>query len=541
MNLDDVLRDPSKQGALADHDWWVEGLVKDGELTYDPSDNYRDNNQKDELEIEWGYGTIQPNFSDGEKQHVPAGAVERNLPDNALGDASPVIMFARDLMNRGFMGVELQRQLKAKFEQGVLRKAATGLRNLFGMEGIIGCVAVDIRGYADPKQAIAATKKNPNGRFIKFVIAEQRDKEDYLWLPSSRGQQVSASQTSGNAVDDFFSGDGAKQYTPKLVAHCKQTMLPVLAGAGDIDDSELDDTLVEMMNVTGIPGTVFEGIVHNDKYATRLQKVQAAFLWLNRSRTAAKDAKYAQKVDASEFQIERRDQEIEIQAEHRIDPLDIDPVNHALQNQISLEPARQAASPMDVSIFGEMTEVILANQPTVNPLDISLDGMGDFAIDPAQKVAAPLHIQEREIDGMNILDEAIRFSKANTPEVGGLHHSMTVPVDKAPSRRDAFSLEEESNRQMDGLIAFNDDDLNIGELDAPLEISLDPVNAMDAAIDVDVFGSGLEFGLMAEVVAQDVSLAQHEDPMFVGGDIEFNDKPRRSGEMNIEMGNSMEW
>lgn len=544
MNLDDVLREP-RSASLVDHDWWVEGLVKDGKPTYDPSENYRNNNMKDGLEIEWGYGTIEPKFSDDEHP-VPSGGVDRNLPPEALGDAGPVIMFARDLMNRGFMGEELQRSVKAKFDQPSIRLAAKELHALFRMEGIIGRIAVDTRGYGNPKQAIAAIRNNPYKRFIKYAIAEQRAHEDYAWLPDTRDQGIVSSESCGNAIDDFFTStvaeDKGRGHKARLVPHCKYTMMPIYGGMGDLDQSELDETLVELMNLTEMPDAKRDEIVHNDKYATNTEKLQAAFRWLDKVAAAAKQRHYTQSVDASEFMIERRDQEIELFADNHMPELDVDPVNHCLQNQFAIDQARVADSPLDVSIFGEMTDVILASQPTINPLDVSLDGYThELSIEQKRQAKAPLRIQEREIHDLGILDESIQLSAASTPDVTGLHHSLNVPVDKAPVRRDAFDLMEESNGQMDGLISFDDNVLDIGELDAPLEIDLNPMQAIDSAIDVDVFGGEVEVGLMAEVVAQDVSLAQHEDPMFVGGDFELNERPSRPGDLNVDLGSSMEW
>jgi hypothetical protein len=535
MNLDDVLREP-RSASLVDHDWWVEGLVKDGQLTYDPSENYKDNNKKDDLEIEWGYGTIQPQYADDDTR-VPAGGVERNIPAEALADAAPVIMFARDLMNRGFMGAELQRQLKANFQQNNLRVAAGQLRELFKLEGIIGRIAVDTRGYDNSKLAIAAIQNNPFKRFIKYAVTEPRAREDYAWLPDTREN------------DDFFSStveeDKGRGHKASMIPHCKQTMLPIYAGMGDLDKSILDDTLIEVMNVTPMTDAEKNEIVNNDKYATNAEKLQAVFRSLDRRATASKQQQYAKSVDVSEFMIESSEQEIEIMADMSMPDIDVDPVNHCLQNQFDVNqaPTHLATAPLDVSIFGEMTEVILANQPTINPLDINLDGFGgEIAIDQQRVAQAPMRIQEREIDGMSILDEAMRFNNASaTPEVQGLHHSMTVPVDKAPAQRGAFDLFEESNGQMDGLISFDGESLHIAELDSPMEVELNDNQVMSAAIDVDVFGNEMNFGIMDEVVAQDVSIAQHEDPNFIGGDISFDEAPVRSGGMEVELGSSMEW
>jgi len=429
MNLDDVLKDPSRSGSLTDHDWWIDGLVKDGELTYDPSENYRDNNKKDDLEIEWGNGTIQPTYSNEEEIPVPSGIVDRNIPPEALGDANPVIMFARDLMNRGVMGSDLQRRIRENFEQGSIKFAANGLRDLFKMEGIIGCIAVDTRGYDSAKEAVEATVNNPYKHFIKYAVTAPRAKEDYLWLPNKNEQRLATDAvTSGNAIDDFFGGEDSPNkslaYTSDLVAYCKETMLPVLAGQGDLDESEMDDTMTELLNVSGLPEVDLDNIINNGKYASRLDKVQAVFRYMNSSREATAVQKYADSVDASEFVIGTREQEIEIQAEHR-----------------------------------------------VNPLDMGLVGQN----------------------------------------------------------------------QIDGLIALDSDVLKVGGLGASLEFELDDAKAMDAAIDVDIMGNNMEFNLDNEVVAQDVSIAQHEDPHFVGGDFSFDDAPKKHADMEIELGSSMEW
>lgn len=215
MNLNDVLRDPSKKASLADHEWYDEGMLKPGEPTYDPSGNYRDNNAKDDLEVEWGYGNIETVYSD-EEGPVPAGVSSRNVPVEDLADASPVIVFARDQMNRGTMGPDLMGRLKERFDQPSLKAAASELRDLLQMEGIIGTVVVDARGYDDPREAIAATQDSPYKRFIKYIMADERDASDYLWLPK-KGGKVSdriANQSTGNAVDDFFGSMDKEQADP---------------------------------------------------------------------------------------------------------------------------------------------------------------------------------------------------------------------------------------------------------------------------------------------------------------------------------------
>ena len=79
-----------------------------------------------------------------------------------------------------------------------------------------------------------------------------------------------------NAVDDFIASMGQADSAP-LVAHCKETMLPVIA-RGDLDDSQMDPTMIDVMNVVQLPAGYREKLEsdrHNGKYSA-LGMIQAA-------------------------------------------------------------------------------------------------------------------------------------------------------------------------------------------------------------------------------------------------------------------------
>ena len=192
MNLDGVLQDPTtipRQASLVDHGWWTNGLVIPGQPSYDPSGSHRENDSKGDLEVEWGYGTIDPFYDEGLQGR---NVVKRHIPENALGDAEQVIRFARDLMNRGFMGSALVNTIKASFPVATIQAASAGLREQFLLEGIVGCLAVDARGYGDPRLALAAADQSPHRMFIQALIDDPKDINDYVMLPSARGQSMVA-------------------------------------------------------------------------------------------------------------------------------------------------------------------------------------------------------------------------------------------------------------------------------------------------------------------------------------------------------------
>ena len=241
MNLDDML----KEASIVDHSWYTNdtGLGRIGEPTVDEIvDNSKNpNNIKPELEVEWG--TAGP-FIDLDE---PAGIVERNLPEEAYGDTDGVIVFARDLMNRGKMGKELTGALKARFDQGTLLKAKDGLSDLFDMEGIIGCIAVDGRGYKSCQEAIEAASQSPFKRYISHVIGCECG--DPHMLNDSREMAASElPEMSGNSIDDFF-GASDDHHEPAMAPHCRSTMLPMLVVGSDLPQNMVSDTMIDMMNV----------------------------------------------------------------------------------------------------------------------------------------------------------------------------------------------------------------------------------------------------------------------------------------------------
>lgn len=271
MNLDDML----KEASIIDHSWYGNGMLKPGEPTFDAEKEgiRKRNHIIPELEIEFGMAgpDVDPN--------EPAGVVSRNIPEEALGDANSVIVFARDQMNRGKMGKSLTSALEAKFEAGTLEKASDGLKKLFSLEGIVGCIAVDGRGYKNCREAMKAASHSPYKHFIKHVIGCQCG--DPQQMPSSVVSASVDADSKGGSMDGFLASEGA--HKAEMVSHCRSTMLPILSWQGDLDPSEVDQTLVELTNTTGLPEGEVKDIwaFAKDRKLSSIQTIQATFRWLN--------------------------------------------------------------------------------------------------------------------------------------------------------------------------------------------------------------------------------------------------------------------
>lgn len=305
----------ARNAAIVDHRWMKDGIIHDGKPQLDISHVKNPNNTKPQLEVEWGGAGPEIDLDE------PAGKVTRTIPEEAQGDAGGVILFARDLMNRGTPGHKVIAALKSRFGVSVLRRERVGLEDLFKMDGVIGRFALDARGYKSCKDALKAASQSPYKRFIKQVIGCECGSPHLVAARPSGGLLMAESKSTGNPMDDFLASEKAAE--PTMVAHCRETMLPRVSSVGDLDKSELNDTLVEMMNVTGLPAGVADGIAV--KRGSNVAKLAMAFRWLDRQAEKKEAGDYSGKVDASEFKLKKADNELDLIGIPQSD-IDVDPV-----------------------------------------------------------------------------------------------------------------------------------------------------------------------------------------------------------------------
>lgn len=301
MNLTNMLRRDAavEDHSLVDHSWVETGLSrKDGPIL-DIESMKNPNNVKPQLEVEWGLGGGDIDLDE------PAGIVQRNIPEDD-NDANSVILFARDMMNRGARGRQVAAALRGKYPQPLLAKAQKGLRAMFALEGLVGRIMVDARGYRNCQAAVKSASLSPYKRFIKYVYGCSCGDPHTIPI-REHGVIGSVAAGTGNATDDFFASDHSASVS---VPHCRSTMMPILSSRGDLDPSLMDGTLVEMMNLTPLPESVADQI--RAMKCSDMAKIRAAFRWIDKQADSAEDAKYAGRVDASEFQLRRADNEIDL-------------------------------------------------------------------------------------------------------------------------------------------------------------------------------------------------------------------------------------
>ncbi len=183
------------------------------------------------------------------------------------------------------------------------------------------------------------------------------------------------------ALDSFLSqGDS---HETEMTPHCRSTMLPVVAARGDLDPSEMDSTLVELMNVTGLPEDDVEKLrkdKHNDKYSS-VAVLQAAFRMIDRMVQETGSGQYVETPEASDCVLARADNEIELASV----PMGDIPVNHLPdQMSVDVEAAAEPELPVEMRQFEEPefegTDVIAVDEAKEHAGDLDIQMSAEMTI-----------------------------------------------------------------------------------------------------------------------------------------------------------------
>jgi hypothetical protein len=450
MNLTNMMRKDAavEDHALVDHSWYQNGggLARKEDEILNVESMRNPNNVKPQLEMEWGMGGPDINLDE------PAGVVTRNIPTENIGDAGSVILFARDMMNRGYRGRQVSAALKKRFPPALLASASKGLRGMFALEGLVGRVMVDARGYKNCQAAMKAVANSPFKRFVKYVYGCSCG-EPHLLPANETGFIDPVEQTSGNAFDDFLAGE---KTTSKMAAHCRSTMMPIMASQGDLDKSFLDNTMIELMNLTPVPQSVVKKVWAMK--VSNLARARAAFRWLDRQVDAAEDAKYAGKTNAGEFHIAQADNEISFSDAPQADMM-VDGTNPSLMTDIEDPgdaPATNFAGPTalpgildDVDVIGQADgQIPVELMDEENPAELTLK---DEEVVPGQ-IDLDERAGEIRVDLFESLDapEVDIEDQIKDPEFEGTDEITFDDLTRAPDELDvAMSQSQDEQEEQD--------------------------------------------------------------------------------------------
>jgi len=343
MDLTDMMEDRS----LSNLDW-----LNDPK-TYEPQD--KDINKKDDLAIEWSGGV-----GDLDVTELPTTTIKDEMvvqkPDD---DVRTLVEYAHVLLNQGIMGVDVVRAIRGRFYPEVIKRGMPELRKVMKDEGFVGTIAVDLRGTKNHKARIAAARKSPYWRFMKCVIMDRKDALNSSFV--DRKRMSSTRENDDGTINGFFAGN--ESYTEDVTTYAPLG-LKVVTSREDLDESEYDNTLIDIINLGGLDeGDLGEG-------------------------TSAEKCKKAFKLVARKNQAERRKSSSVNVANN--------PDNYKLDGGISFDLNKEGKK-IDAQI-GEVRQAMPAFEieMAIGDQEISLDGdqLGEVSIE-MNKISSVLYIDDK--------------------------------------------------------------------------------------------------------------------------------------------------
>jgi hypothetical protein len=247
----------------------------------------------------------------------------------------------------------------------------------------------------------------------------------------------------------------------------------------------LDSTMIEMMNLTPVP----EGVIKQIRKSSRsnLAKVAAAFRWLDKQADSSAAAKYAGKVDASEFIVRRADNEIDL-FQGPAAEIEVDGTNPDLSTDIDYAGLAPTNFDGMDSIPGVLDEV---------------------------SVSDPFGEEQIPVELMDERGGASRVEIDDPAEVPEYQDVEPAPV----------------NMEVD---FFGQGGMDIN-LDGEQEIQVDEPLPIFDSLDVDPNAGGMDVTSPADGDVE-IDFSENPEPEFQGIDeIEFDESPDKPGDLDIMM------
>ena len=229
MDLTSMMRDTS----LTNLEW-----LNNAE-TYIPQD--KDIDQKDNLEVEWGGGASVSSLE------LPRTTIEDEMDIiDSSHDVSTLLEYVNVLLHQGITREQIMQQAKFRFPPETISEAGSHLEEAFQMEGIVGCVAIDLRGRKKHKAIIQAAAKSPWKKHIAYVLMDENQADG-----SSFVSHRCASNTSleSGSIESFFAAEESEDNSQAIY---EPLDLPVITSREDLDDEYYDQTMIDLVNVSGV-------------------------------------------------------------------------------------------------------------------------------------------------------------------------------------------------------------------------------------------------------------------------------------------------
>lgn len=258
-----------KEASLMDLTWLDDGLLKPGAgKTFDPTGpiGTQDHDIKPALEHQWGYHHIDPIFSEQDKLEPTSAPSSSSVP-------LEIEKWLRDQMNMGVQGKALNAKLNAKFTKENIKEAKDVIASMQPLQGVVGCFAIDGRGYKSCKVAMELAKKSPFKRYIKYVIGCNCGTPHKI-EHNSLQKLVSASDVETSSIDSFINDNTVHATT--YTDHCASTALNILANDDGINDDDVDKDVTDLQELGGLTASDVSKV--KSLKASNIERLRHAFM-----------------------------------------------------------------------------------------------------------------------------------------------------------------------------------------------------------------------------------------------------------------------
>ena len=302
MNLNKMLK-----ASCQDLEWLASGK------TFQPKD--KDTNIKDDLEIEWGYGAINPIYN-------PRPDFSETASKSEDSEANAVVRTAKILLMQGIMGKDFIVAMRKRFGDTVIARHKRKVGAVLKQEGLLGCIAIDPHGFKNCVDAAKIAKKSPYRRHIKFVVACNKcagcDCFKKEIVAVKNGSEFKATKSS---VDDFFQSNTSKI---RVRAYCKKLGCTIIVSRDDLDESEMDPTFIDLVN--GNQLTEEEAKLVRSK-GDALTQAKKAFRLIDKKRRLANVKHYADEPESQRVSISESPMDFDIAKEVVAGSAELDVLN----------------------------------------------------------------------------------------------------------------------------------------------------------------------------------------------------------------------
>jgi len=379
---------------LANLDW-----LQNAE-TFEPAD--KDINTKDDLAVEWGRGSVNS------PEDLPPTTIEDEMDVEMPWQATEsCVAAARVLMHQGFMHGDLVAALRTHFAPDVIKAAIPELKKLTAAEGIIGCVALDLRGQKDHEAALKASRRSPYKRFISYVLMTPEQIESSALV--ERHYATRASMENGS-IDGLLGNDERRTMEQAVYKPLNMPIIVMSSGPHEesISDENYGTTMLELAQFGELNDDEIKEIESRES-ADNFEKLRQAFRLVNRKRKAKATADMNRNVNAADKANDYAMEASIVTAEvgnaptPEIETFGVDVASLTVESdreveKVAVEDVEVQHVEQEDIVLAAVAEMDLDIDPSV-VLDPEFEGISDIGLDEPAEQIAPLDIEETaEID-----------------------------------------------------------------------------------------------------------------------------------------------